>query len=74
MPFVTVGVANADGIVRLESFGPLEGPRLGVNAVCLLASVGKPMVATAILREVEAGGWTWSSRCPPRCRASTVPT
>ncbi len=55
VPFVTVGVANADGIVRLESFGPLDGPRLGVNAVCLLASVTKPIVVTAILREVEAG-------------------
>ena len=55
MPFVTVGVANADGVIRLESFGPLDGPRVGVDAVCLLASVTKPMVATAILHEVEAG-------------------
>ena len=42
-------------MIRLESFGPLEGPRVGVDAVCLLASVTKPIVATAILREVEAG-------------------
>ena len=55
VPFVTVGVANADGVIRLESFGPLDGPRVGVDAVCLLASVTKPMVATAILHEVEAG-------------------
>ena len=55
VPFVTVGVANARGMIRLESFGPLEGARLGINAVCLLASVTKPIVATAILREVEAG-------------------
>ena len=55
VPFVTVGVANAGGVIRLESFGPLDGPRVGVDAVCLLASVTKPMVATAILREVEAG-------------------
>ena len=55
VPFVTVGVANADGVIRLESFGPLDAPRVGVDAVCLLASVTKPMVATAILHEVEAG-------------------
>jgi CubicO group peptidase (beta-lactamase class C family) len=55
VPFVTVGVADAEGVIRLESFGPRDGPRLGVDAVCLLASVTKPIVTAAILREVEAG-------------------
>ena len=55
VPFVTIGVADVHGVVRLESFGPRAGTRLGVNAVCLLASVAKPIVTTAILREVEAG-------------------
>lgn len=55
VPFVTLGVADANGVIRLESFGPVDGPRIGVDAVCLLASVTKPIVATAILREVEAG-------------------
>jgi CubicO group peptidase (beta-lactamase class C family) len=55
VPFVIVGIASAEGVIRLEAFGPLDGPRLGVRAVCLLASVTKPIVTTAILREVEAG-------------------
>ena len=55
VPFVILGVADRAGTVRLESFGPPDGPRIGVDAVCLLASVTKPIVATAVLHEVEAG-------------------
>jgi len=45
VPFVTIGVADLHGVVRLESFGPREGSRLGVEAVCLLASATKPIVS-----------------------------
>ena len=31
------------------------GPRIGADAICLLASITKPIVATAVMREVEAG-------------------
>ena len=55
VPFVIVGVADRAGIVRLEAFGPRDGARIGVDAVCLLASVTKPIVATAVMHEVEAG-------------------
>jgi CubicO group peptidase (beta-lactamase class C family) len=55
VPFAIVGVADAAGIVRLEALGAKDGPRIGVHAVCLLASITKPLVATAVLREVEAG-------------------
>jgi CubicO group peptidase (beta-lactamase class C family) len=55
VPFVTLGIADADGVIRLDSFGPRDGARLGDNASCLLASITKPIVATAVLREVEAG-------------------
>ena len=55
MPFVILGIADREGTVRLESFGTLDGPRTGVAAICLLASVTKPIVATAVMREVEAG-------------------
>ena len=55
VPFVILGIADAAGTIRLESFGPSVGPRIGVDAVCLLASITKPIVATAVMHEVEAG-------------------
>ena len=55
MPFAIVGIADSAGVVRLEAFGPHDGPRIGDHAVCLLASITKPIVATAVLHEVEAG-------------------
>ena len=50
VPFVILGVAGAEGIARLDAFPPLEGPRIGTNAVCLLASITKPIVATCVVR------------------------
>jgi CubicO group peptidase (beta-lactamase class C family) len=54
-PFVILGVAGADGVTRLEAMSPAEGSRIGTDAVCLLASITKPIVATAVLQQVEAG-------------------
>ena len=55
VPFVILGVADADGIVRVDAFSPPDQPRIGTDAVCLLASITKPIVATAVLQLVEEG-------------------
>ena len=55
VPFVILGVAGADGVARLDAFPPVEGPRIGTNAVCLLASITKPIVATAVMRLAQDG-------------------
>jgi CubicO group peptidase (beta-lactamase class C family) len=55
VPFAIVAIAGAEGLVRLDSFAPAGGPRIGTNAVCLLASITKPIVATAIMRLASTG-------------------
>jgi CubicO group peptidase (beta-lactamase class C family) len=54
-PFVVLAVAGAEGIVRLDAVPADDGPRIGTNAVCLLASITKPIVATAVVRLAQAG-------------------
>jgi len=56
LPFVILGVANAAGTVRLEAVtAPGAERRIGTDAVCLLASITKPIVATAALRLIAEG-------------------
>ena len=56
LPFVILGVANAAGTIRLEAVtAPGAERRVGTGAVCLLASITKPIVATAALRLVAEG-------------------
>ena len=55
IPFVILGVANASGTIRLDAVPPLDGPRIGTGAVCLLASITKPVVATATMRLAQEG-------------------
>ena len=55
VPYAILGVAGAERVDRLEATGPLEGPRLGTGAVCLLASITKAIVATAIVRLAQDG-------------------
>ena len=56
LPFVILGVANAAGTVRVEAAtAPTGDRRIGTDAVCLLASITKPIVATAALRLAEEG-------------------
>ncbi len=55
VPFVILGVANGEGTIRLEAVPPLDGPRIGTNAVCLLASITKPIVSTAVMRLASEG-------------------
>jgi CubicO group peptidase (beta-lactamase class C family) len=54
-PFVILGVANAAGTIRLEAASPAGEPRLGADAVCLVASITKPIVATAVMQLVAEG-------------------
>jgi CubicO group peptidase (beta-lactamase class C family) len=58
VPFVILGVAGAEGVDRLEAVARADMPRIGTDAVCLLASITKPIVATAVLQQVEAGRMT----------------
>jgi CubicO group peptidase (beta-lactamase class C family) len=55
VPFVILGVADREGVIRLESVTAGDGPRIGADAVCLLASITKPIVATAVVQQAEAG-------------------
>ena len=54
-PFVILGVANAAGTVRLEAVSAPGAPRIGTDAVCLIASITKPIVATAVMQLVAEG-------------------
>jgi CubicO group peptidase (beta-lactamase class C family) len=55
VPFVILGVANAAGTIRLEAVPSKEAAPVGAAAVCLLASITKPIVATAVMRLVQDG-------------------
>lgn len=55
VPFVILGVANTAGTIRLEAVPPREGPAIRAAAVCLLASITKPIVTTAVMRLVQDG-------------------
>ena len=55
VPFVILGVGNAAGTIRLEAVPPKDGATLGSAAVCLLASITKPIVTTAVMRLVQDG-------------------
>jgi CubicO group peptidase (beta-lactamase class C family) len=55
VPFAIVAIAGAEGLVRLEASPPAAGPRIGTNAVCLLASITKPITATAVMRLASTG-------------------
>ena len=55
VPFVILGIAGADGIVHLEAMERSDGSRIGSNAMCLLASISKPITATAVMRLAQSG-------------------
>jgi CubicO group peptidase (beta-lactamase class C family) len=55
LPFTIVAVANRDGLIRSEASGRRDGPRIGTDAICLLASITKPIVATAVMRLAQEG-------------------
>lgn len=55
VPFLVLGVAGAERAGRIEAFSPGGEPRIGADAVCLLASITKPIFATLVLRLAQAG-------------------
>ncbi len=55
VPFAIVAVAGAERLIRMDAFPPKDEPRIGTNAVCLLASITTPIVATAVMRLAQAG-------------------
>lgn len=55
VPFAILAVANADGVVRAEAFPGPRAPGIGLDSICLLASITKPVVATAIVQLVAEG-------------------
>jgi CubicO group peptidase (beta-lactamase class C family) len=55
LPFAIVAVGKREGLVRLDSTGAPEGRRIGADALCLLASITKPIVATAVMRLAQEG-------------------
>ncbi len=55
VPFVILGVADSAGLIRLEAVPPRDAPPVGAAAVCLLASITKSIVATAVMRLVQDG-------------------
>jgi CubicO group peptidase (beta-lactamase class C family) len=57
-PFVILAVADADGLIRAEAHPGRGAPGVDLDAVCLVASITKPVVATAIMRLVADGELT----------------
>jgi CubicO group peptidase (beta-lactamase class C family) len=55
LPFAIVGVADAQGVLRVDAFDAGADTRIDADAVCLLASITKPIAATAVLQLVDAG-------------------
>jgi CubicO group peptidase (beta-lactamase class C family) len=55
VPFVVLAVADRRDLVRLEAFAGPSAPGIDVDAICLLASITKPIVATGIMQLVADG-------------------
>ena len=54
-PFTILAVATSAGLVRAEATPGPRAPRVDVDAVCLLASITKPIVALAVMQLVAEG-------------------
>ncbi len=55
VPFVVLGVADSVGTIRLEASAPDLAANPGTGAICAIASITKPIVATTVMQLVEAG-------------------
>jgi CubicO group peptidase (beta-lactamase class C family) len=55
VPFVVLGMAGAERVERVDAFGPAAGSRIGTGAVCLIASITKPITTTAVARLAQEG-------------------
>jgi len=54
-PFTILAVATSAGLVRAEAVPGPRAPRVTVDAVCLLASITKPIVALGVMQLVADG-------------------
>ena len=64
VPAAVLGVARREGTPRIEAFQRSGGDPARADSIFLLASITKPIVATAVLQLVEAG--SLSLRTPIR--------
>lgn len=55
VPTAALAVGDADGPIRIEVFAGRADPRVNRDSLFFLASVTKPIVATAVMQLVEAG-------------------
>lgn len=55
LPCAVVGIADSQGVLGLEVLAGPGTPRLRGESIFFLASVTKPIVATALMRLVDAG-------------------
>ena len=55
-PSAVLAIADREQIIRCEAYGPADGSyAVSTDSIYLLASITKPIVATAIMRLVERG-------------------
>ena len=54
-PFVILAVADREGTIRAEAFPGPAAPGIDVDSICLLASITKPFLATAVMQLVADG-------------------
>jgi serine-type D-Ala-D-Ala carboxypeptidase len=55
VPFVILAFGDRAGAIRLEVCSPATGSRMNPGSACLIASITKPIVATAVLRLAQEG-------------------
>lgn len=55
VPTAALAIGDADGPIRIESFAGQADRRVNRDSVYFLASLTKPIVATAVMQLVEAG-------------------
>ena len=73
VPFVILAVADRRGVVRAEAFAGPTAPGVQLDAVCLLASITKPLLATAIMQLVANGQVALTDPVEGSSRSSPLP-
>jgi CubicO group peptidase (beta-lactamase class C family) len=72
-PFTILAVATSAGLVRAEAVPGPRAPGVTVDAVCLLASITKPVVALGVMQLVAEAGCAWRTRSTATSRSSPGP-
>ncbi|MEA2621376.1 MAG: hypothetical protein QOH61_286 [Chloroflexota bacterium] len=55
IPTAVLAVADGEGLIAVEAFPGAQDPRVGADSLYFLASVTKPIVATAVMQLVDEG-------------------